>query len=284
MEFGSAHHRGSDFCQEPGKGDFGHGHPAFFRDLSDPVDDHLVLSGGITVFELSVAVLGQTLGSLSSVFGEAPACQSAVGSHGDILLLTERHHLPLLLTEDQVVVPLHGNEFCKAFFFCQCIGFGELPGKAVGDADIAGLSGFHHPVEPVQDVVEGRLIVPHMINVKIHMIHPEILKTLIDHALDMLLSGHACLDLFGRAGEEFCRHDYIVPPGKVFQCSSQVLLARPALVSNGSVKKVDAQVQPVLYDLAAVLFVQGPGMLSVRSISEAHASHADTGYVQVRIS
>ena len=91
-------------------------------------------------------------------------------------------------------MPLDRDELRKAFFFCKGIGLGDLPSKAVGDTDISGLACLHDAVQTVHDVFDGRLPVPHVIDVQIHVVHPEVLEACVDHVLDVLLSADAAFN------------------------------------------------------------------------------------------
>lgn len=46
---------------------------------------------------------------------------------------------------------------------------------------------FYHPIEPVHDVIERRFIVPHVVNIQIHVIKAQILQAGIDHLFNVPL-------------------------------------------------------------------------------------------------
>ncbi len=123
-----------------------------------------------------------------------------------------------------------------------------------------------------------------MINIQIHVIHTEILKTRVDHVPDMLLTADARLDLFLRSGKELGGNDHIIPFCKIPQGSADILLTGAALIGDGRIIEIHAQLQPALYDLSGVLFVNGPAVLAPSGITESHAAHADPGYVQITVS
>ena len=216
--------------------------------------------------------------------GQAAARQRAVGRHGDMILRAELCHLPLLLPEDQVIVALDGDKFREAFLFRQSVCLRELIRKAVGNADIPGLSGLYHPVQPVHDIVQRGLIIPHVINIEIHMVHAEIFQAGIDHPLDVHLSGHARFDLLRRARQKFGGHHNAVPFREIFKRPAKILFAGAALVADGRIEKVHAKLQPPPDNLPGMLLVDGPAVLSVPRVAESHTSHTDAGHLQFGIS
>ena len=71
---------------------------------------------------------------------EAAAGQGAVRRHGDVVFRAEFGHFPLFFAENQIVMALDRDELREPFPLCERVCFGELVGKAVGDADIAHLA------------------------------------------------------------------------------------------------------------------------------------------------
>ena len=100
----------------------------------------------------------------------------------------------------------------------------------------------------------------------------------------MLLAGDACLDLLLGAGQELGGDHHLVPFGKVFERPAEVLLAGAALVGDGSVEKVDAQLQSPLDDGAGLFLVHRPAVLPVVGVAKSHAAHADAGDEKLRVS
>ena len=73
--------------------------------------------------------------------------------------------------------------------------------------DIPCFSCFYDPVQAIHDLIKGRLIIPHMVNVEIHIIHAEIVKAFINHLFNILLSGNSRLYILFCAGKELgCHH------------------------------------------------------------------------------
>ena len=215
------------------------------------------------------------------MFGQPAAGQGTIRRHGDVLLPAEGGHLPLLLPEDQVVVALHRDEPGKALFFRQGVCLAQLPGEAVGDADIPGLALLHHLIQTVHDVIEGRLVVPHVVDIQVHVVHPQVLQAPLQQPADVLLSGDARHNLLIGAGEKFGGHHHLVPLGKVPESPAQILLAGAALVADGGVEEVDPQLQAAPDDLPGVSLVKRPAVLAVGGVSKAHAAHADAGHIQI---
>ena len=80
-----------------------------------------------------------------------------------------------------------------------------------------------------------------------------------------------------RAGQELRGHHHLVAPGKRAQRAAQVLLAGAALVADGGVKEVDAQLQPAPDDLAGVLLIQRPAVLAVAARRQSPCSPCRCG-------
>ena len=120
------------------------------------------------------------------------------------------------------------------------------------------------------------LPVPHVIDIKIHIVHSEILKTCVDHILDMFLSADAAFDLLLCSGKELCCHNDILTLRKVTECTAYILFACAALVPDRCIKEIDAQIKCVLNDLSGMFFINGPAVLSSSGITESHAAKADT--------
>ena len=179
---------------------------------------------------------------------------------------------------------LEGDEGGKPLGPSQVVGFAQLPGKAVGDAKVPDLARLHHLVQPLQDVVQRGLIVPHVIDVEVDVVHTQVLQTLVHHPADVLLAADAVCDLLVGSGEEFGGHHHLLPPGKVPEGPAQVLFAGAALVTDGGVEEIDAALQALAEDGPAVRLIQGPGVLAVVGIAEAHAPHADARDPEVRVS
>ena len=151
------------------------------------------------------------------------------------LLIAMRNHFPLLLTEDQVVMSLDGNKLREAFLLRQGIRLGDLPCKAVGDADVSGLSSLYDAVQAIHDIYDRRLPVPHVIDIQIHVVHAKILQACVDHVFDMLLAADAFLDLFLCSRQELGGDDHLVPLCKVPERSADILFTGAALIGDGCV-------------------------------------------------
>ena len=275
--------RRGDLCEQPGQGDLCHRNAAFFRQLGDAIDDDLILRSGSVIFEAGVAVLCETLRRFAGMLGKTTAGQGAVRRHGDVFFGAKLGHFALLLAEDEVVMILHADKFREAFLFSEGVRLRKLIGVAVRDADVAHLAGADNIIQPFHDLVEGRRVVPHVIDVEIDVVHAEIAQAGVHHLFDVLLAAYAGRDLLRRAWEKFCRDDNLVAFCEIAQRTAEVSLARPALIADGCVKKIDAAVEPVFHDLARRGFIDGPAVLSVFSIAEAHTAHTDARDSEITI-
>ena len=77
----------------------------------------------------------------------------------------------------------------------------------------------------------------------------------------MFLPGYACGNFFIRAGKKFCRDDDVFAPGEIAERPAEVLLAGPALISDGRVEKIDPQLQTAADDRPRCFFIDGPRVL-----------------------
>ena len=174
---------------------------------------------------------------------------------------------------------LDGDELRKAFFFRQRVRLGDLPCKAVGNTDVSGFSRLHDAVQAIHDVVNWCLPVPHVIDVEIHIVHPKVPQTGIDHVLDVLLTADALFDLLLCPRKELGGNDHILTPREIPQRSANILLTGAALISDGRIIKINAEIQASLNDFSGMFLVDGPAVLAASGITESHTSHADPGYI-----
>ena len=277
---GCADHRGCDLCQKPCQRNLRHGNIMFLCQFRHTADDHIVLRCSGVIFQFRVAVLLETLRCFSGMSGKTAAGQRTVRRHGDVVLCAQFCHLSFLLPEDQIIMALNRHEFCESFFFRQCIGFCQLVGKAVGNTDISRFSGLDDPVQSVHDVKKGRLVVPHMVNVQIHIIDAEIFQACIDHLFNMLLSGNSGSDFLLRARQKLCRYNHILPLCKIPERTPYILFTGAALIADSGVKKINSKFQTAPDDLTGMFLVQGPAVLPVLCISKSHTSHTNPGHLQ----
>ena len=278
-----AHDRRGGPCQQPCKGYFGHRYAAFVCQRSHAVYNDAVLFGGGVIFQLCVAVLPQTLGGFAGASGKPPARKRAVRRHSYVFLAAEPCHLPFFLPKDQVVVSLHRYELCKAFPFGKRVRLCKLIGEAVGNPDITDLARSDGIVQALHNVVKRRIVIPHMANVQIHIVHSEILEAFIQHSLHMPLSGNARFQLRIGPGQEFRRNHNIITLRKVPNRSAEILFACSALVGDRRIKEVDAQLQPFFDDCTGMRFIDRPAMLAVSRFSASHTTHTNTGYTQIGV-
>jgi len=80
-----------------------------------------------------------------------------------------------------------------------------------------------------------------MVNIEVNVIHAQMGKAQVQHLFDMLLPRYAVFDFPRTARQKLRRHDDVFPLGKVTQGSAEIFLTGPVLISNGRVKKIDAQ-------------------------------------------
>ena len=120
-----------------------------------------------------------------------------------------------------------------------------------------------------------------MIDVKVHIVHAEILETRVDHVLDMLLAADAIFNFILSSREELGCDDDLIALCEVPERASHILLAGAALVSNRCIIEIDTQQKTAFNDFSGVFLVNGPAVLAASGISESHASHTDPRYIKV---
>ena len=145
---------------------------------------------------------------------------------------------------------LNGYEFGKPFLLRQRVRLRDLPGKTVRNADVSRLARLHDAIQSVHNVFKRCLPVPHVIDVEIHVVHAEVLKTCVDHVLDVLLPADSVLDLFLCSRKEFGGNDNVFTLCEVAQCLADILFAGSALIGDGCVVEINTQFQSALYDLS----------------------------------
>ena len=120
-----------------------------------------------------------------------------------------------------------------------------------------------------------------MIDVKVHIVHAEILETRVDHVLDMLLAADAIFNFILSSREELGCDDDLIALCEVPERASHILLAGAALVSNRCIIEIDTQQKTAFNDFSGVFLVNGPAVLAASGISESHTSHTDPRYIKV---
>src|SRR5690606_522516 len=108
-----------------------------------------------------------------AVTRQEAARQRAPGDDADALIETERVHLALFLTVDEVVMVLHGDEARPAVEIGGVLRLGELPREHARRADVTRLARLHHIVQGVHRLFDGRLIVPAVDLVEVHVFHAQ---------------------------------------------------------------------------------------------------------------
>lgn len=121
-----------------------------------------------------------------------------------------------------------------------------------------------------------------MVDIEIDIVHAQVFEALIQAGLDVLLTANALVNLLLGSGRELRGNHHAVPLRKVAQRPTYELLACAILIGEGRVVEVNAQVKAVADDVPRLRFVHRPAVLACGGVAEAHASHADAGYGQIR--
>ena len=152
-------------------------------------------------------------------------------------------------------MPLNRNKLCHSVFSCIVICLGKLPCKAVGYTDISGFASLHNPIKSIHDFLHRGMIIPHMIDIKIHIVHTEIAKTLIQVIFYMFLSAHAAVNFFLCSRCEFRCNHIIITFCKITKCFSDILLACTILICDCRIIKIDTKVKSMLNDFSRLRLI-----------------------------
>ena len=160
--------------------------PALLRQLRHPADDGRVLLGGGVVLKLGVAVLLQPLGGLSGVLGEPAPRQGAVGRHGDVVLRRRVWPSP---------APPPGKSGCSAPVWRQTWQSppsppGRWPWPAGRQSSWRCRYTAPCPLSPrwsspSKMSYRGVCVVPHVVDVQVHVVHAQVLQALCPAGLPM---------------------------------------------------------------------------------------------------
>src|SRR5271156_6207453 len=107
--------------------------PPLFRDFRDPFYDLSISFGCRIVFALRDLIGFGTMRPLGRPdTRQSSGCEWAIRDDPDLLLATERQHLPLLFAVDEVEVILHRDETGPAILLGDVQRLLELPGEHGG--------------------------------------------------------------------------------------------------------------------------------------------------------
>ena len=275
MQLRGAHDGSRHLGQQPCERDLGHRHAVRLGHFDHALDHARVGFGRGIVLELRIGVFAQALACLARAARQASARKRAVGRQGDSLLGAAGRHLALVLAKHEVHVVLHAHELGESLALGERVGLLELPRVGVGDADVACLAGLHHGVKTLHDVEERRVVIPHVIDVEVHVVHAQVREARIDAVGDVLLAGHAGCDVVSCARQKLRGNHHVIALREVAQGAPQIRLRGAALIGDGRVEEVHACVERALHDLARGLFANRPRVLASSRVTKAHAAQAD---------
>ena len=138
---------------------------------------------------------------------------------------------------------LNRNKFGPAVLIRNIICFCELPCKAVGNTDRTYFSGSNRGIQRFHHFLNRRVVIPHVADVKINIIHAKIRKTPVQQPQNMLFSADSVRDLLRAAREKFRCNDNLIALRKIPQCASEILLTRSALITGCCIKKIHPELQ-----------------------------------------
>ena len=115
-----------------------------------------------------------------------------------------------------------------------------------------------------------------MQNIQIDVIHAEIFQALIQPLFNMAAGCDSRLYLFRRARQKLRRDDHILTFGQCFERLPDILLAGAALISDRGIKEIDSLTQRLFQNVAGLIGIQCPAVLTLTGIAEAHTPQTDS--------
>ena len=171
---------------------------------------------------------------------------------------------------------LHGNEFRNPELFRHRVRLCQLIGVTVGNSQIADLSGSHGTVQSGHDLFQRRARIPAVQNIQIDVIHAEIFQALIQHLFNMAADRDSRLNLFRRARQKLRRDDHVFTFGQCFKRPADILFAGAALICQCGIKEIDSLAQRLFQNVAGLIGIQCPAVLTLTGIAEAHTPQTDS--------
>ena len=193
----------------------------------------------------------------------------------------EAHHLALFFAVEEVVVVLHGDEAGPAVEVGEIEGLGELPGVHGRGADVAGFAGFHDIVEGFEGFFDGGFVVPAMDLVEVDVVGLEAAEALVDFEEDRFAGEAAAVGVVAHEAVDLGGEDDVFAFGVGLEEAADEFFAGAVGVDVGGVEEIDAEIEGLLEEGLAVVFVEGPGVAAGSSgrwgDAVGHAAKTDAG-------
>ena len=122
------------------------------------------------------------------------------------------------------------------------------------------------------------MVIPHMADVEIDMIHAKIFKALIQVIFNVLLPADPGINFFLCTRGKLCGNHIFIAPCKIPERLPDKPLTGSILIGNRRIIKIDAKLQTMLYDLPCPAFIHCPAMLSGSRIAKSHTPHTYAGH------
>ena len=181
----------------------------------------------------------------------------------------------LVLPVKQVVMVLHGAERGPAVVSSDFLHILKLAGVHGRGAQRSHLAGLDQIVERFHGLLDWRFIVEPVDDIEVQVVGAQSPERSIDLAMDGLGRKPSLIEV------DLGGDDHPVAACMLSKRLSQIFLTGPSRVAVGCIKEGDAQVQCVRNDRVGPFLIQCP-VVHGAWLAEAHASHADLRYVDVR--
>ena len=212
---------------------------------------------------------------------EVAGRQGAIRHERHPELLADRDQLPLVFPIQQVVVVLHHGERRPAVIARDDLHVVELVAIHRGGTERPDFAGFHEVVQSLHRFLDRMLVVKAVNDVEIEVVGPEALQGAINLTVDRLAGKPSLVKV------DLRRNHHVLTLRVPLQRFPEILFARPRGVAVRGVKEVDPEVERMLHDRGARVFVERPLVHRPR-FSETHAADthlrdADIGLTEMRI-
>ena len=196
--------------------------------------------------------------SFPRALGQFARSQCTIGCHGYILLMAEGEHLALFLTHNQIIVILHRDKLCPSFLLSKGIHLSHLIGISVGNANITRFARRNGLVHALKDFLGRSLVIPDVVDIKVNIVHTQMLQTAVDAVENMLTTVDAMSNLLVGARQELRGDNHIFTLCHITQGTSHKLFGCAQLISDGCVEEIHPQLKRATDNLTRRLLAYSP--------------------------
>ncbi len=191
--------------------------------------------------------------------GEEATTEGGPGDHAEALIEAEGDHLTFFFPVSEVVVILHGNEFCCAGFVRDVVELGKLPSVHRGSAEVKSFSLLDDAVESVHNFLGGSGVIVTVDLVEIDVVGLEAAEAVFDGVVEVLTTEPFLVGVVTHRVVEFGGDDdFVAGDAESFDRTAEDFFADAERVHVGSVEKVDAEFPGFGDEREAFGFLENP--------------------------